>query len=135
MLRTYLTPFSSHVVEKNYRLPRQTFCRSALLVAMGVALCSMGNAQTAHFTGAVHALGSGFNQPGGVAVDGEGNVFVTDFGNNAVYEIVAVNGSIPASPTIRTLASGFVAPTNVAVDAKRGRLRHRRQQWSARTGV
>ena len=31
-------------------------------------------------------------------------------------EIVAVNGSIPASPTIRTLGSGFYYPYGVAVD-------------------
>ena len=33
-----------------------------------------------------------------------------------VKEILAVNGSIPASPTIRTLGSGFVGVTGLAVD-------------------
>jgi hypothetical protein len=50
-----------------------------------------------------------------VAVDGSGNVYVADTGNNAVKEILAVNGVIPASPTIRTL-SGFTYPPGVAVD-------------------
>ena len=36
--------------------------------------------------------------------------------NNAVKEIVAVNGSIPANPTIKTLASSFASPEGVAVD-------------------
>ena len=61
-------------------------------------------------------LGSGFGGPNGVAVDASGNVFVAEGGNNAVQEIVAVNGSIPASPTIKTLGSGFDLPCGVAVD-------------------
>ena len=36
-----------------------------------------------------------------------GDVFVADTYNNAVKEILAVNGSIPANPTINTLGSGF----------------------------
>src|SRR6202041_3211436 len=49
--------------------------------------------------------------------DGNGNVFVADSGNSAVKEILAVNGSIPASnPTINTLGSGFSEPSGVAVD-------------------
>ncbi len=73
-------------------------------------------AQTAHFSGAVVTLGSGFSSPTGVAVDGHGNVYVADFGNNEVKEIVAVNGYIPASPTINTLGSGFSEPFTLAVD-------------------
>jgi streptogramin lyase len=63
------------------------------------------------------ALGSGFSYPLGVAVDASGDVFVVDYGNNAVKELVAVNGSIPTSPTILTLGSGLSYPTDVAVDA------------------
>ncbi len=55
-------------------------------------------------------LGSGFNFPAGVAVDGSGNVFVADTSNSAVKEIVAVNGIIPASPTIKTWAAGSTTP-------------------------
>jgi hypothetical protein len=51
-----------------------------------------------------------------VAVDASGNVFASDDGNGAVKEIVAVNGSIPLSPTIRTLGSGFIYPNGIAVD-------------------
>jgi NHL repeat len=36
----------------------------------------------------VNTLGSGFNAPDGVVVDGRGNVFVADFGHNAVKEIM-----------------------------------------------
>ena len=65
----------------------------------------------------INALGSGFNAPEGIAVDGSGNVFVADTYNNEVKEIVAVNGVIPASPTIRTLGSGFNQPAGVVLDA------------------
>jgi len=57
----------------------------------------------------------GFNMPSGVAVDGSGNVYVADFGSN-LFEIQAVDGSIPPSPTMRTLGSGFGEPFGVAVD-------------------
>ncbi len=60
--------------------------------------------------------GTGYTGPGGVAVDANGNVFVTDPGNSAVKEILAVNGSIPPTPTIKTLGSGFGAPFGIAVD-------------------
>jgi sugar lactone lactonase YvrE len=63
------------------------------------------------------ALGSGFSLPQGVAVDAAGDVFVADFYNNEVKEMVAVNGSIPANPTILVLGSGFNFPLGVAVDA------------------
>src|SRR6185312_16844683 len=52
----------------------------------------------------------------GVAIDAAGNVYVADSLNNAVKEMLAVNGSIPASPTINTLGSGFSGPQTVAVD-------------------
>ena len=59
-----------------------------------------------------------------VAVDGSGDLFITDGGNStqtpvvssAVYEVLAVDGSIPASPTINTLGSGFSNPSGVALD-------------------
>jgi hypothetical protein len=54
-------------------------------------------------------LGSGFGIPGGVAVDGSGNVFVADASNNAVKEILA-------GGTVNTLGSNFNNPTGVAVD-------------------
>jgi YVTN family beta-propeller protein len=72
--------------------------------------------QVAFSPGSQKTIGSGFPAPDGVAVDGSGNVYIADYGNGTVYEMLAVNGSIPASPTILTLGSGFLSPTGIAVD-------------------
>ena len=58
------------------------------------------------------ALGTGFNNPGGVAIDAGGNIFVADYLNDAVKEIVAAGGYT----TVNTLGNGFSLPTGVAVD-------------------
>ena len=86
------------------------------LLAVGAGHAA--GAQTAHFSGVQTTLGSGFSNPAATAVDSNGNVFVADFLNNAVKEMLAVGGTIPASPTIQTLGSGFSHPSAVAVDAK-----------------
>jgi sugar lactone lactonase YvrE len=57
-------------------------------------------------------LGSGFFSPQGMTVDGAGNVFVADSGQNAVKEIVAAGGYT----TVNTLGSGFNDPVSVALD-------------------
>ena len=72
--------------------------------------------QMAYSPAVASVLGSGFSMPLGVAVDGSGNAYVADGGTNAVYQIEAVGGVIPSSPTIRTLSSSFSAPYGVAVD-------------------
>jgi sugar lactone lactonase YvrE len=74
----------------------------------------------------INASNSEVAVPNGVAVDSSGDVFVAFGANgffghepviNAVEEILAVNGSIPAAPTIVTLGSGFILPFGVAVDS------------------
>ncbi len=56
-------------------------------------------------------VSSGLNSPYGVAVDGSGNVYIADSGNNAIKEWVA------ASNTVTTLvSSGLFWPEGVAVD-------------------
>ncbi len=67
-------------------------------------------------------LGSGFASPTGVAVDGNGDLFVADpdgTTGNKVTEILAVNGSIPGTPTIVPLGASFdfSAPSGAAVDS------------------
>ncbi len=54
----------------------------------------------------VNTLGNGFGQINGIAIDGNGNVFVADAGDNVVREIVAAGGYT----TVNTLGSGFDSP-------------------------
>jgi streptogramin lyase len=77
---------------------------------LALALCA---AATAAEAATIVTLGSGFNSPAGVAVDGRGNVFVADADNNAVKEILA-----PGYTTVNTLGSGFNSPRGVAVDSR-----------------
>jgi hypothetical protein len=57
--------------------------------------------------------GSGFNNPYGAAVDGSGNLYVADAGNNLVTERPAGCASLSC---VTTLGGGFSRPTGVAVD-------------------
>jgi sugar lactone lactonase YvrE len=54
----------------------------------------------------------------GLAVDGSGNLFICDPNWEIVTEILAVNGSIPYSPTVKEVggATLFNKPESVAVD-------------------
>jgi sugar lactone lactonase YvrE len=56
------------------------------------------------------------DDPTTMAVDASGDLFFSDDIDNTVSEIVAVNGSIPTSPTINKLGSGFIQPYGIAVD-------------------
>lgn len=67
--------------------------------------------------GSQSVLGSGFTAPTSVAVDGNGDIFVANLSSTVLYEMVAVNGAVPASPTIRTIGSGFGGELFVTLDA------------------
>jgi sugar lactone lactonase YvrE len=95
----------------------QTLGGVATLALLGLVSGFSAQAQTAQYAGAQITLSSAFDGPYGVAVDSAGDVFVTDAFENTVSELLAVNGSVPASPTIRILGSGFNTPIGVAVDA------------------
>ncbi len=89
------------------------------MVALLLPFSGQAGAQTAHFYYNVN-VGSGFTNPSGVAVDSQGDVFVTDIGALNVYEIVAVNGLVSGGSTVNTLAapgSGYGSPRGVAVDS------------------
>ncbi len=83
-----------------------------LLTLAGASPVGVASAQTAHFSGAVSTFGSGLFHTFDVAVDGSGNVFVADYGHNAIKEILAAGGYT----TVNTLGSGFYYPTSAAVD-------------------
>lgn len=57
-------------------------------------------------------LGSGFDRPYGIAVDGKGNAFISDTYNNQVKEVMAASDYT----TVKSLGSGFSFPTGVAID-------------------
>jgi len=86
-------------------------------IANGNVVGSGVGPQIAFQPGTLSTLSYSINNPEGLAVDGSGNLYVTDYTSNSVKEILAVNGSIPPSPTIRTLATGFNQPTGVALDS------------------
>lgn len=82
------------------------------------ALSGTGTGPQAVFSSATatSAIGSGIAQPSGLWVDAAGNVYVTDYAAGTVKKMVAVNGTIPSSPSILTLASGLNGACGVAVD-------------------
>jgi len=85
-----------------------------LLVTVLLGLLAAGaRAQTASFNYPITTLGGGFNSPEGVAVDGSGNVYVADSGDNAVKKMPA---GCASSSCVTTLGGGFYFPTGVAVD-------------------
>ena len=51
-------------------------------------------------------------------MDALGNIYVADSGNHAVKEILAVNGIIPPSPTIVTLAANYCSPDGASFDSQ-----------------
>lgn len=63
------------------------------------------------------------SNPEKITVDRNGNVFFTDYNDmsppagQTVKEILAVNGSIPASPTVVQLGSGFSFLNGISTDA------------------
>jgi sugar lactone lactonase YvrE len=70
-------------------------------------------AQTAHFSGVQNPLGSGLSSPGGVAVDGSGNVYIADTSNNRILKETLDSGAYTQSTVV---SSGLLNPQGVAVD-------------------
>jgi len=94
----------------------QTLVGNSLGQPSGVAIDGNGNLFVSNYLGAssglVEIAANGTVTPIGtfsagkdVAVDGSGNVFVVTY--DTLYEVTAVNGTIPSVPIIRTLATGF----------------------------
>jgi hypothetical protein len=85
-----------------------------VLLALTCCIGAVATAQTAHFTGVQSIVGSsGQYEPGGVAVDASGNVYISDEDHNTVYkETPTANGLYVQS----TVASGLNAVRALAVD-------------------
>ena len=54
-------------------------------------------------------VATGLDFPNGLKVDANGNIFVADPYGNTVNEILAVNGAIPANPTIKPSAAASIS--------------------------
>ena len=74
------------------------------LLAALAADAPLAKAQTAQFDYAIASLGGDFITPQGVAVDGAGNVYISDAVNNAVKEMPA---GCHSSSCVTTLGGGF----------------------------
>ena len=129
---------------------------SGATLANGYVYGTGNGPQVAWLPGKQTSIGAGISGPSGATVDGNGNIFISDMGNNTVEEILAsdgstrvvgnfplpddvavdgsgnvfvisnrttvseilaVNGSVPANPTILTLYTGFLALNGMKVDA------------------
>jgi sugar lactone lactonase YvrE len=104
----------------SFNSPQAKMMRMSLILLAMAAVLPPASAQTAHFGWAQNTFhDAAFSFPQGVAVDGQGNVFIADTGSPGsgnLFEVMAVNGSIPPSPTIKTVATGFNHINAVAVD-------------------
>ena len=91
--------------------------RALLAMAAIFPFCLAAMAQSAHYGGLTGTVSSGAKMPLGVAMDGNGNLFVVDSQMSVVYKVQAVNGVLPPSPVVVAVGSGFKHPYGVAVDA------------------
>jgi sugar lactone lactonase YvrE len=71
------------------------------------------------------SIGSGLSKPSGVAVDGAGNVFIADTGNNQIVEVPVVNGAPDNTAQVTVVSSkdtisstALSGPTSINVDAQ-----------------
>ena len=92
----------------------QAATRRLLWLFAIVAVLAGGRASAATFL----TLASGLSQPQAVAVDSHRNVFFANSGDGSIQELVAVDGMLPANPTIRTIVppGGFASPAALAID-------------------
>ena len=88
------------------------YSASGAVLGTGYLSATALGAQITYSSTSGVAIGSGWYLPGSVAVDGSGNVYVVDGGNNRVVEVPYASGSYGTPVTI---ASGD-SPNDVAVD-------------------
>jgi len=114
---TALLSFHQNVLSPNLRACQRwrsvAAAAFALLLLLG-AIAAPVHAQSVSYTGfETTVLGNGLNAPSGVAVDGAGDVFIADSGNNQVVEIPAGCTSADCQTTV---GFGLKSPGAVVVD-------------------
>lgn len=70
--------------------------------------------QVAFIPGIMTVVGSGFNAPGGVAVDGNGNVYISDTGNNRVVKLPWTGNGY--GQQVMVPITGLASPLGLALD-------------------
>lgn len=92
---------------------RMDQCVRILSMLAAILICASAGAQI-NFTGAQMSLAGGtWSAPAGAAVDGNGDLFIADRGNNSVMEMSPAAGAFAAPVSI---LSGLSSPLGVAAD-------------------
>lgn len=112
-------PVAVPVLENRRHMPQRKTC--AWWIALGALLCVAAGAQTAQFSGyesTVPVVGTNPVQIAAVAVDANGNVYVSDLGNDQVVELKPATGGgyQPQIPVANAAAGGLGAPQGLALD-------------------
>jgi len=108
---------------------------------INVYVADSGNNQIEEVTpsGDQTTIGSGFNDPQGVAVDSSGTVYVADSGNNRVVKVPAVQGGTSASATTTapsaSLATAAAAPATATGAVNCAAIKSADDALSANGGV
>ena len=107
-----------------YLPPTQSFIGSGFGFASGIAIDGFSNVFVSDRAGGVYEISGATGATrlvtplpvaDDVIVDGGGNVFA--IGQTSVIEVLAIDGTIPANPAVRTLATGFHQLLGIKVDS------------------
>lgn len=82
-------------------------------MAAGLLLCAVVAHSQVTFTGSQIQVGGGFSTPSSVTIDGAGNLYVADRGNNRVVTLAPSGTGYRAESTV---LSGLSGPSGVAAD-------------------
>ena len=106
-----------------FRRSGSTLVTQGLLFPLAILCLLLASAPAAMASSGVEAsfilpqaIGFSSSEPQAVAVNAAGDVFVADNSTSAIYEIVAVNGAVSASSTVKTIHSNIGQLYGVALD-------------------
>jgi sugar lactone lactonase YvrE len=111
---TFINPVAVAVDGKNNLYIADTGNATGQIVKVPPGGGDLQNIPTA-LTIPAASVGNSFTKPNGVAVDGGGNVYVSDSGTNLVYEAPSGSGATAAEFAL-TSFTGLKAPAGIAVD-------------------